>query len=94
MRRPSCALPSHVSSTNATTAAALELPALGTWWAAASTHGLRHTFGSHGVANGMTLETVRQFLAHDSIATTSIYQTAEIASQYREVDAFLEEALR
>ncbi|CAB3806254.1 hypothetical protein LMG28614_06354 [Paraburkholderia ultramafica] len=42
----------------------------------------------------MTLETVRQFLAHDSIATTSIYQTAEIASQYREVDAFLEEALR
>lgn len=75
----------------AASAAAIESPALGASFGSASTHWLRHTFGSHGVAHGMALETVRNFMGHESIATTSIYSTAEIARQFREVDAFLAE---
>jgi integrase len=76
---------------NAASAAAFESPELGASFGKASTHWLRHTFGSHGVANGMALETVRVFLGHTSLATTSIYSTAELSRQYKEVDAFLAE---
>lgn len=76
---------------NAASAAAFEMPELGASFAAASTHWLRHTFGSHGVANGMALATARNMLGHKDLATTSIYSTAEIAQQYRELDAFLAE---
>ncbi|MFP3637433.1 phage integrase family protein [Paraburkholderia sp. SIMBA_054] len=78
---------------NAASAAAFEAPELGATFAAASTHWLRHTFGSHGVAGGMALATARNMLGHADMATTSLYSTAEIAQQYRELDAFLSEGL-
>jgi len=36
-------------------------------------HGLRHTFASLLVSNGVDLETVKDLLGHESIRTTSIY---------------------
>ncbi|WP_321207457.1 hypothetical protein [Paraburkholderia domus] len=47
---------------------------------------------SHALANGMSLESARQFAGHDSLDTTSIYATAEIARQYREAESFLQRA--
>ncbi|MBN3754322.1 tyrosine-type recombinase/integrase [Paraburkholderia sp. Tr-20389] len=61
-------------------------------FAAASPHWLRHTFLSHAVANGMSLESARNFAGHDSLDTTSIYATAELARQYREAESFLRNA--
>ncbi|WP_233860209.1 site-specific integrase [Paraburkholderia sp. HD33-4] len=78
---------------NAASAAALESPELGTKFGKESTRWLRHTFGSHAVAKGMALETARNFLGHASLTTTSIYSTAEIARQYREVDEFLADSI-
>jgi site-specific recombinase XerD len=57
-----------------------------------SPHWLRHTFVSHAVANGMSLESARNFAGHDSLDTTSIYATAELGRQYREAEAFLRRA--
>ena len=57
-----------------------------------SPHWLRHTFVSHAVANGMSLESARNFAGHDSLDTTSIYATAEIGRQYREAELFLRRA--
>ncbi|EIN00009.1 phage integrase family protein [Paraburkholderia hospita] len=59
-------------------------------FSAVSPHWLRHTFVSHAVANGMSLEVARNFAGHDSLDTTSIYATAEIARQYREAESFLQ----
>jgi site-specific recombinase XerD len=61
-------------------------------FSAVSPHWLRHTFVSHTIANGMSLESARNFAGHDSLDTTSIYATAEIARQYREAEAFLSRA--
>lgn len=61
-------------------------------FAAVSPHWLRHTFVSHAVANGMSLESARNFAGHDSLDTTSIYATAEIGRQYREAETFLRRA--
>ncbi|SDR62760.1 Site-specific recombinase XerD [Paraburkholderia tuberum] len=61
-------------------------------FAQVSPHWLRHTFVSHAVANGMSLESARNFAGHDSLDTTSIYATAEIARQYREAEVFLRRA--
>jgi site-specific recombinase XerD len=61
-------------------------------FAEVSPHWLRHTFVSHAVANGMSLESARNFAGHDSLDTTSIYATAEIARQYREAEVFLRRA--
>ncbi len=38
----------------------------------------------------VALEAARQFRGHASISTTGIYSVADIARQYREVDAFIE----
>jgi site-specific recombinase XerD len=59
-----------------------------------STHWLRHTFVSHALANGMSLESAREFAGHDSLDTTSIYATAEIARQFREAETFLRLAVQ
>ncbi|ENZ77798.1 MULTISPECIES: phage integrase family protein [Ralstonia] len=75
---------------NAAAAAHSEAPEFADAFSRATTHWLRHTFGSHAVAGGMALETARQFLGHASISTTGIYSVADIARQYREVDAFIE----
>jgi len=61
-------------------------------FAEVSPHWLRHTFVSHAVANGMSLESARNFAGHDSLDTTSIYATAEIGRQYREAETFLRRA--
>jgi len=58
----------------------------------ASPHWLRHTFVSHALANGMSLERARNFVGHDSLDTTSIYATAELGQQYREAESFLRRA--
>ncbi|MCR4470046.1 site-specific integrase [Burkholderia sp. SCN-KJ] len=58
-------------------------------FSAASPHSLRHTFVSHALANGMSLESARNFAGHDSLDTTSIYATAELGRQYREAETFL-----
>jgi site-specific recombinase XerD len=52
----------------------------------ASTHWLRHTFATHGIHNGMTLETIRDLLGHRSLTTTSIYVTTEKDKRSREVE--------
>ncbi|MFM0418766.1 phage integrase family protein [Paraburkholderia aromaticivorans] len=61
-------------------------------FSAVSPHWLRHTFVSHALANGMSLESARQFAGHDSLDTTSIYATAEIERQYKEAQTFLQRA--
>lgn len=52
----------------------------------ASTHWLRHTFATHGIHNGMTLETIRDLLGHTSLSTTSVYVTTEKDKRSREVE--------
>jgi site-specific recombinase XerD len=54
----------------------------------ASTHWLRHTFATHGIHNGMALETIRDLLGHRSLGTTSIYVTTEKDRRSREVEKF------
>lgn len=61
-------------------------------FAAVSPHWLRHTFVSHALANGMSLESARNFAGHDSLDTTSVYATAELSRQYREAETFLRRA--
>lgn len=39
----------------------------------ASTHSLRHTFGTHHVAKGTSLRTVQEALGHQDLKTTSVY---------------------
>ncbi|WP_323122454.1 phage integrase family protein [Burkholderia alba] len=58
-------------------------------FSAASPHWLRHTFVSHALINGMSLESARNLAGHDSLDTTSIYATAELGRQYRKAETFL-----
>jgi site-specific recombinase XerD len=51
----------------------------------ATTHWLRHTYGSHGVAFGMPTDVLQANLGHASLATTSIYVTAEKARRHAAV---------
>ncbi|MDR6504166.1 site-specific recombinase XerD [Burkholderia ambifaria] len=61
-------------------------------FSAASPHWLRHTFVSHALANGMSLDSARNFAGHDSLDMTSTYATAELGRQYREAETFLRQA--
>jgi site-specific recombinase XerD len=49
----------------------------GAHFAAASTHWMRHTFGSHAVAAEIPLEVVQQNLGHASRNTTAIYRASD-----------------
>jgi integrase len=49
----------------------------------ASTHWLRHTHGSHAVAQGVPLAIVRDNLGHSNIATTSIYVHTDRDERYQ-----------
>jgi integrase len=42
-------------------------------------HTLRHAFATHSMRMGNDIETVRNLLGHDSIATTAIYFHADAA---------------
>lgn len=53
--------------------------------ASASTHWLRHTFGRMAVASDVPLDVVKEALGHASLATTSIYTTAERSRVVREL---------
>jgi site-specific recombinase XerD len=54
----------------------------------ASTHWLRHTFATHGIHNGIALETIRDLLGHSSLSTTSVYVTTEKDKRSRDVEKF------
>ena len=57
----------------------------------ASTHWLRHTYGSHAVAKGVPTDVVQANLGHESLATTSIYVRAEKGRRHKAIQAaFLE----
>ncbi|KPF43197.1 hypothetical protein IP87_16235 [beta proteobacterium AAP121] len=57
--------------------------------AEASTHWLRHTYGSHAAAKGVPQDVLQANLGHESLATTSIYVRAEKGRRHRAVqDAF------
>ena len=49
----------------------------------ASTHWLRHTYGSHAVARGVPPDVLQANLGHESMATTSIYVRAEKSRRHR-----------
>ena len=51
----------------------------------ASTHWLRHTYGSHAAARGVPQDVLQANLGHESLATTSIYVRAEKARRHRAV---------
>lgn len=51
----------------------------------ASTHWLRHTYGSHSAARGVPQDVLQANLGHESLATTSIYVRAEKARRHRAV---------
>lgn len=58
-------------------------------FSAAPPQWLRKTLVSHAPANGMSLESARNFAGRDSLDTTSIYATAELGRQYCEAEEFL-----
>jgi site-specific recombinase XerD len=52
----------------------------------ASTHWLRHTHGSHAAARGVPQDVLQANLGHQSLATTSIYVTAEKGRRHRAIE--------
>ncbi len=54
--------------------------------AAASTHWLRHSYGTHALEKGVPLEVVQGNLGHASLDTTTHYVTAEEQRRYREIE--------
>lgn len=61
--------------------------------AKASTHWLRHTFGSHAVAAHTPLEVVQSVLGHASLNTTTIYVKAERKRRFKEMSRFWDEQM-
>lgn len=53
----------------------------------ASTHWLRHTYGSHSAARGVPQDVLQANLGHESLATTSIYVRAEKARKHQAMQA-------
>jgi site-specific recombinase XerD len=54
-----------------------------------STHWLRHTCGTHAVANGVKLETIQSNFGHASIDTTTIYVEPDTKQRVEEMENFL-----
>jgi site-specific recombinase XerD len=50
----------------------------------ASPHGMRHTHATHALARGVELTTVRVYLRHTSISTTSIYLHSDEVKRARQ----------
>ncbi|MGI4982211.1 MAG: tyrosine-type recombinase/integrase [Janthinobacterium lividum] len=53
----------------------------------ASTHWLRHTFGTQAIETGVPIDIVRENPGHASPATTSIYVTAELDRRIRALES-------
>jgi site-specific recombinase XerD len=51
-------------------------------------HAFRHAFGSHGLAAGMALNVMQGYLGHTSIATTTLYSTADRDRRLQDVEKF------
>jgi len=58
---------------------------------AATTHWLRHTYGTHMIEAGMPLDIVQDNMGHASPATTSRYVTTELDRRIRAAEAFLKQ---
>ncbi len=56
----------------------------------ASTHWLRHTYGSHSAARGVPQDVLQANLGHESLATTSIYVRAEKGRRHRAMQTAFE----
>lgn len=56
----------------------------------ASTHALRHTFGTLFVANGVPLDVVQSVMGHESLETTTIYVQAEKKRAIEEIGKYFE----
>ena len=56
----------------------------------ASTHALRHTFGTLFVANGVPLDVVQNVMGHESLETTTIYVQAEKKRAIKEIGNYFE----
>ena len=53
----------------------------------ASTHWLRHTYGSHSAARGVPQDVLQANLGHENLATTSIYLRAEKGRRHKAMQA-------
>jgi integrase len=60
----------------------------------ASTHWLRHTFGTHNVQSGMPLEMIADLMGHTDLTTTKLYANTSKDDARRKMDAIKREGAR